>query len=446
MPIKVTCNNCGGVLHAPDDSAGKKGRCPTCGTVLTINADSPNAAAAASVFGAPMGATDNSDKANRPLPFPPVGGPWTGAAPAVFGKDSAQTQSGPKPSAFPAASNGPRSSYDIAGMPEAEPIRPVPGTPPNTHGSRVPPDPRKYSEPMAKPGRPATAKKAESEDARWNRVRKGLGWVQCAGFFAFLAVVGATLMPILAHFGVNLPDKTPGYLGLDSVSSITEISVGAVLVPAVLALFCLLIGRMGVSGAPSSSFARGLALAASLATLVAVGGAIACFTIMGLGIKDGFVPKFVSPPNPVANLQSKLYDLSSNTFLPSDGITGIIQRFGLAAFVAFGLVAEIWFFASLGRIAAYLKSATASGRINRVLILKGTLFALAVLACVANQICDDWMQANIWSKWNGLGAKTQTIAVPGIVLFAGFAIFLIHMRMVGGVKRAIREHVDPASA
>ncbi len=445
MPIKVTCNNCGGVLHAPDDSAGKKGRCPTCGTVLTINADSPNPAAAASVFGAPMGGTDNSDKANRPLPFPPVGGPWTGAAPAVFGKDSGQAQQAPKPQAFPPASNGPRSSYDIAGMPEAEPIRPVPGNPANTHGSRVPPDPRKYSEPMAKPGRPATTKKAESEDGRWNRVRKGLGWVQCAGFFAFLAVVGATLIPILAQFGVNLPDKTPGYLGLDSVSSTTEIGVGAVLVPVVLALFCLLIGRMGVSGAPGSSFARGPALAASLATLVAVGGAIACVAITGLGIKDGFVPKFQSPPIAGANLQTKLYDLTLTNLLPSDGITGVIQRFGLAAFVAFGIVAEIWFFASLGRIAAYLKSATASARINRVLILKGTLLTVAVLACVANQIYGDWVNANIWSKWNGLDAKTQAIAVPGIVLLAGFVIFVIHTRMVGGVKRAIREHVDPAT-
>ena len=442
MPIKVTCNNCGGVLHAPDDSAGKKGRCPTCGTVLTINADTPNSAAASSVFGAPMGGTDNSDKANRPLPFPPVGGPWTGTPP-VFGKENA-THPGPKP-AFPPASSGPRSSYDIAGMPETEPIRPVTGTPPNTHGSRVPPDPRKYSEPMAKPGRPAPAKKTESEDARWNRVRKGLGWVQLAGLFAFLAVVGATLIPILAQFGVNLPDKVPGYLGVDAVSSVMEIRVGAVLVPIVLASFCLLIGRMGVSAAPTSSHARGPALAASLATLVAVGGAIALLAITGLGVKDGFVPKFQSSPIVGANLQTKVYDFTQTNLLQPDGITGVIQRFGLAAFVAFGLVAEIWFFASLGRIAVHLKSATASARINCVLILKGTLFAIAVLACVATQIYGDWIDANIWSKWNGLDAKTQAIACPGIILFAGLMIFLIHTRMVGGVKRAIREHVDPAS-
>ncbi len=38
MPIKVTCSNCGGVLHAPDDAGGKRGRCPTCGNILPIPA------------------------------------------------------------------------------------------------------------------------------------------------------------------------------------------------------------------------------------------------------------------------------------------------------------------------------------------------------------------------------------------------------------------------
>jgi hypothetical protein len=36
MPIKVTCQICQGVLHVPDDSLGKKGRCPTCGNILSI--------------------------------------------------------------------------------------------------------------------------------------------------------------------------------------------------------------------------------------------------------------------------------------------------------------------------------------------------------------------------------------------------------------------------
>src|SRR3954471_7812157 len=39
MPIKVTCPKCQGVLHAPDDAGGKRGKCPTCGTVLAIPAE-----------------------------------------------------------------------------------------------------------------------------------------------------------------------------------------------------------------------------------------------------------------------------------------------------------------------------------------------------------------------------------------------------------------------
>ena len=40
-PIVVTCGNCSGVLHAPGDSGGQQGSCPTCGNVLRIPTPSP---------------------------------------------------------------------------------------------------------------------------------------------------------------------------------------------------------------------------------------------------------------------------------------------------------------------------------------------------------------------------------------------------------------------
>lgn len=52
MPIKVTCEKCGGVLHAPDDAGGKKGRCPNCQNVLPIPFDAPRAGGG---FGGPSG-------------------------------------------------------------------------------------------------------------------------------------------------------------------------------------------------------------------------------------------------------------------------------------------------------------------------------------------------------------------------------------------------------
>lgn len=39
--IKIACSNCGKKLEAPDESAGKRGKCPGCSAVLTVAAGAP---------------------------------------------------------------------------------------------------------------------------------------------------------------------------------------------------------------------------------------------------------------------------------------------------------------------------------------------------------------------------------------------------------------------
>ena len=41
MPIRVACHSCGRQLNAPDNLAGRKAKCPSCGTVLPIRAAEP---------------------------------------------------------------------------------------------------------------------------------------------------------------------------------------------------------------------------------------------------------------------------------------------------------------------------------------------------------------------------------------------------------------------
>ena len=36
MPIKVTCGGCGATLSTPDSSAGKRAKCPKCGSIIEI--------------------------------------------------------------------------------------------------------------------------------------------------------------------------------------------------------------------------------------------------------------------------------------------------------------------------------------------------------------------------------------------------------------------------
>src|SRR5947207_11150681 len=47
MPISVTCGGCGKNLKVKDEWAGKKGKCPTCGTTFAIPAGGAASAAPA---------------------------------------------------------------------------------------------------------------------------------------------------------------------------------------------------------------------------------------------------------------------------------------------------------------------------------------------------------------------------------------------------------------
>jgi predicted Zn finger-like uncharacterized protein len=43
----ITCSNCQSKIRVPDSAAGKKGKCPKCGTIITIPAEAPPEEAAA---------------------------------------------------------------------------------------------------------------------------------------------------------------------------------------------------------------------------------------------------------------------------------------------------------------------------------------------------------------------------------------------------------------
>jgi phage FluMu protein Com len=76
MPIEFRCEGCSKLLRTPDESAGKKAKCPHCGAVVDVPAggtappidSAPTGGAAPSAFSSAM---DNQDSA--PNPFGPMG-------------------------------------------------------------------------------------------------------------------------------------------------------------------------------------------------------------------------------------------------------------------------------------------------------------------------------------------------------------------------------------
>lgn len=425
MPIKVTCSSCGGVLHAPDDAAGKKGRCPTCGTVLTIPADEPIPAPPMSSGAAPLPPRPAPPPADAPVPSgfgprPPAGGYGLAPDPA------------PRP---------PGTGSSLAGGP------PAPGRlgpPPAAVGSKLPPDPRRYSSDPFVSGSPAAAARRAVADAdRWRRVHGGLGWVRAAAVFGFLAVVGFAALPVAQAYGVPVPDQTPGYLQQPDISSAVEIRAAATLGPLALALLCLAFGRMGVSAAPAGSFAGGPAKAAGFATLILLAAITAVGAMTALGLKEGFTPKWTHKPGDGWYAQAAEV-LRGSLMSPAD-VPGQVQRFGLAAAVGFGLMAEVWFFATLGRIAAALQSRTAAGRVNRFLLLAGLAVIAKLGAFVALEVYGfDWLEQHVLSHWRGLDGKLQLATSAGAAAVAALVFAVLYMRAVGGVRGAIREYLDLA--
>ncbi len=435
MPIKVTCNQCGGVLHAPDDSSGKRGRCPTCGTVLTIIGEFVGPPVSAPPqFGAPPAAMPP-----RPATTP-VTNPW-GSLPG--GPEPPTSGAAPAPAA--------RDTYNLA--PEVPPSArpsgfPAPSEPvPSSRGSRLPPDPRKVSvqDPFAKPGKPADA--GAETNAKWARAYRGLGWVRTGVLFCLLGTLAYAAIPVLLAFDVKLPNQSPGWLKVADYSQTDEIRLGATAVPIRLGLLCVAIGRIGVAGAPPAAHAGAVARFASLATLIALAGFVAIGVIAGLGMKDsGFIPQFtpqLSKLEVKPTLADKLLLWGDGVFLPKDDMTGQIQGFGAAALVGFGLLAELWFVAALGRIAASLRHPKAAGRVNRFVVYVGLLAALKIVGLVAVRIYyRAWFDANVWPKWENLEDKWKTIGPYAVVALVGLVFALLYWRLVGGVREAIRENAD----
>ncbi len=434
MPIKVTCSNCGGVLHAPDDAGGKRGRCPTCGNVLPIPADAPKLPAAPLTGSAKESANSFGDFNLGPQVSPPVASPPKRPAPG--------TAAGIPLMDAPASA---RSSVPSLAEPTVSPRRGKPVPPP------YPPEgARKTNDPFAR----KSSAKAEGDVSdgvirRWKRVRGGLWWVRAAIPFFLLPILALNGLKLYEHFVAPLPVKDPGYLNQSWLTSVQELEIVAVMAPFAFGVFLLMIGRFGVSNVPHKAHAHGLSLFAALATLLAVCAGIAivfpALALIALGEKD--LP-FVVRANGEANWQ---------LMLPGDP-EGIMQRLGLIVGAAALIVAEFWFASALGRIGTALHSGRLAGRATRYLILLGLtlgiLIASGALAPAYNfgamprDVSADTgkLTQTTWNDHgepllNKLGAE-RAAARAGLFILGGLCFAGIYWRMVGAGRGAVREWLD----
>lgn len=428
MPIKVTCPKCQGVLHAPDDAGGKRGKCPTCGTVLSIPAASESAESA-------------PDRPFADAPFNP-GRPAPAGPPA-----QAQTQAqdeGRRSSSFgmlpePAKATGSRLLPPTFGSPPAAPAPVAPAQKP-------PADP--FTKQSAKPPA-AKPKRAGGETRAYARTRGGLWWVQAGYFLLLLGLLAYAAVPILAHFGVWLPDQTPGYLRQESLSSRSEIYAGVTLIPAALGLAALALGRFGTTNAPRSSGARGMFLLAALLTAVAFFGTLACAAAtLGAAMHNVYPPKMLLP----------------------EETSGLVQRAGLAVALFGWPLAELCYAAALGKLGAGLQNTRLVARSTRYSLLVAlAAFALLAAALLAFSYTtearlaggpmapnnsdkalltvtysDDarqFVRIEVEPQLQKLGEYRPLLPYAELAV-GGLLLWLVHTRLTGAARRAVRVWLD----
>ncbi len=432
MPIKVTCSNCGGVLHAPDDSGGKRGRCPTCGNVLPIPAESPKLPPAAAEVAPKTGGRSPSFgdfNLGPQVSPPPAPNPTRAGASLPFADDSPSN----------------RSSVPSLAEPSVAPRRgkPVPPTLP-------PEEARRPNDPFARKvtGKPELDSN-EGTVRRWKRVGRGLWWCRASIPFFLLPIVTLNGVKLYEQFVGPLPAKDPGYSGQAWLNSKLELDIVGVMAPFALGVILLMIGRFGVASVPQKAQARGLTLFSALATLLAICGGIAVIfpilALLFLGEKDlPIVTRARGAP------EWQLMFATDNE--------GIMQRLGLLIGATAFVVAEVWFTSALGRIGTALNSSRLAGRATRFLLVLGLIFgglvAVGALTPAYNfssmprEVSTD---ANnyLHELWNRhgeplldtLGAQRSAVRA-GAFLSGGLLVAMMYWRMIGAGRRAVRDWLD----
>ncbi len=306
----------------------------------------------------------------------------------------------------------PAAPYGFADEPKQTAARPAP------EPRRPPPAP---AYPPAPPQPAGDEEPIEDQGRGWKKARAGLGAIRIGVVLFVLSPLALTGLTAYEK-STPLPNKTPGMLGVQELSSATEIRVAVVLVPLLFGLLFLLYGRMKFASAPRSSFAKGMARASSSATLLAVAALIAAAVPAGIGLSRGIMPA---------------------DFQPKTDENGMVERFGLSTAISAAIVAEVWFLFAVGRMGGALHSRVLSGRATRFAMIAGLLVILGAAAGVGYTVylseIQMWWVVNAKSHWDkiedGLKPTIRAGIVAAVAVIAGF----LYLRLIGGARRAIRD-------
>ncbi len=396
MPIKVTCSNCGGVLHAPDDSGGKRGRCPTCGNILPIPA-------AADVPKQSMG--------NLPDPAAKPAGRQQS-----FGEFALGSQVGPPPGYTPTTQEAPLGSAEV-------------------RKSTTSPEAARPSDPFARKEKPAPGSQSL---IGWARVRSGLFWVQFAAFL--LALPGLLLggLAIAEYFAKKelVPNSELPIMNVGLRQGLPLMVVGGALL---LGLLVMTLGRLGTSNMPRRGQGRGLALLSTFITFAAFAAVLAFVFSHVAYMIGGGKPDFL--------------------LFPKDEVQGKLQRLSFQSFIALVIAGEFLFASLIGRVGASLDDGKSAARSSKYLLLLTVivfgLFFSASLIPTSFMVGETMAEASVDTNkeivvpfWSSTvqplfaqAGEYRALIVPGLLVLGSLLMFLLYVRLAGAPRAAIGEMI-----
>ncbi|MBX9583694.1 MAG: hypothetical protein K2X87_25610, partial [Gemmataceae bacterium] len=276
----------------------------------------------------------------------------------------------------------------------------------------------------ARPGKPA-ASPEEVAVSGWRGTKRGLFWVRFGLFWVALLGFVPFGMLVYERFQGELP-KGPGadWVKINGVLNTpgdpfqlnqTElIDVAAYGVPVLLGGFGIVLGRLLCGSAPRNSGARGL------------------FACSGLLALIGF-----------AGLATYLACTQTREFRE-------VGQYGLLAAKVGGGLSEFWFLLALGAAGATLRRPAAVRAVGAFALVLG----LAVVAVWAwsSPIDGSDSLSDLYRRYAGQHLGRPEPANPdwqfyeaGAVMIGWLVVVGTYWRAVGGVRRAIREHLQDAA-
>ena len=397
MPLTLNCPKCKTPFRVRDEAMGQKVKCPTCQAVLSVPAN----IGPASVLDIPTDIPPSRPHGGMGAP-PPVSPRPIPESIRMMPGDDAETLSLQEdfPSlekhlaANPPQTRGVSSPGRTAGMPNLPPREepPRPGSPPKR--------------------RPSTGVTPDSFRG-WKNVAGALRLLQVASWFALVPLICETGKHVYFLTRKDLPDATPGFLGLGNFWM--EVALLYTLIPFLLVMLLFLMGRISLTKVPATTDAKGLATGSMLMTLFSFFGFLGLMAVTILGLMEILGPR------------EKIFKLGTNISL---GI-GIV----------FGLLAELWFLLFLGQVGPHVRQPKMSLRVGWFFVF---FVMLAAIPFIVQEFYPLYLSADevLYGSRN-LGLQegyrrlhlNQAIS-SGVMLAQGLLLILAYVRLIGKVRRA----------